>query len=79
MACILMKGWNAVQSGCILCIFCDDIGVHFVGNNVFWIVHISFIVNVIHDAFDVLDPCFYLDIFASQNRPWRALICRLHI
>ena len=42
-------------------IFCDDIGIHFVSNDVFWIIHIPRVVNVIHDAFDVLHPGFHLD------------------
>ena len=57
-----MKCWNAVHPVLIFNIFCDDIGVYFVGDNVFGVVHISLTVNVVHNALDVLHPGFHFDI-----------------
>lgn len=57
-----MKGWDTVHVLLVFHILCNDLGVHFVGNNVFWIVHVSLVVNVVHDALDVLHPRFHFDI-----------------
>lgn len=54
--------WNAVLAVRIFCVFCNDAGIHDVGHNVLWIIHVAHAVYVIHDSFDVLHPRVHFDV-----------------
>ena len=60
---------DAVDAVVVFHAFCNDMGVHFVGNNVFRIIHVALIVNVIHDALDVLNPCFHFNVGDGLVKP----------
>jgi len=68
-------GTHSIERGyavCAVLIFhalCDDVGVNFVGDNVFWIVDVALCVNVVHDALDVLHPGFHLDVGGRSVQP----------
>ncbi len=74
-----MKRRDTVHVLLVFHILCNYLGVHFVGNNVFWIVHVSLVVNVVHDALDVLHPRFHFDVgrgvFQTIKHAVRGALC----